>query len=647
MLNITDKYRELATAGGRQPFCVIRAGEKTFLDDSIKSFQLQEVIFPDELTFGAACSRRFHFELETAENIPLSAEIRPYIGFGEYSEEAELCPLGVFYISKRYRRRSHYSVTCYDRMYRLEDDYESELSFPADSNDVLNEICERYGLEFDGSFGSYTCGKCPSDETVRNVLGYLAGLEGANALFDRYGRLCFRKLTDSGFFITRKNYVSLDLKQDPMTVEKIEIDDGDSVFEKGEGTKLGTYRFYDPFASERTALLIYNMMSGFTYYGLELDMQGLPFLEAGDIVTVQNDGDDGIFTAVIGELNFTYDGNFHLDLSSKSKNPVQDSQDKKAQEEILKQAEKSLSTVYYNYRSERDVVVGGQLTSVAVIDMEALRDTSAVLAAQLVAKPQSDCLLTLSYTVEDKETPPVVTAALKKGEDFPICLHNFLSSIPSGYITVRIYAKAQGGTVLFGKGGIIATVSGQYLAENAMTRSPNRTIYQGFAPLIRKVREKMETSWTEQPFTKTQIPVDPKPSERFSFSREKKHFHIGWSEFGYAPVGPQRAETYSKDNVMYVRAIFFNPLFTQDAAALPPAFTVRAVFTDSHEDHAVTAAEWDNNILLTLTVEGMFVGASEVHLLYDSAKGDITDGFSGVKIQDFDIIAEEAEEDMI
>lgn len=647
MLNTTDKFRELATAGGRQPFCVIRAGEKTFLDDSIKSFQFQEVIFPEELTFGAACSGRFHFELETAENIPLSAEIRPYIGFGEYSEDAELCPLGVFCISKRYRRRNSYSVTCYDRMYRLEDKYKSELAFPTTSDKLLEEICEKYGLEFQGDAGINSCEKMPADESVRNILGYLAGLEGACAVFDRYGRLCFRKMTDSGFRITRSNYASLDLKQDPMTVEKIEIDNGgDEVIEEGEGTKLGTYRIYDPFASQHTAKKLYTMYGGFTYYGLELDMQGLPFLEAGDIITVQNDCDDGLFTAVIGELNFTYNGSFWLTLSSKSKNPVQDSEDAETQEQQLQQMAKSLSTVYYNYRSDRDVTVGENLTSVAQVDLEVLEETSAVLAAQLVAEPKSDCLLTLSYTVEDLETPPEITASLKEGEHFPICLHNFFSAIPAGYITVRIYAKAQGGTVLFRKGKIVATVSGQHLAENALNRSPNRTIYQSFAPFVIQAPN-FKFPMQEHLLPSTQIPMGITLKESITVQMNGCGFNFGISDSLIVPKSVQKAEIYSQDNVMYARLTFFNPISTQDAALLAPAFKILAIFTEEQEEHGVTDVVWDGNTEMVLTVDGMFVGASQIRVLYESAKGDMTDGFSGEKLDDFDITAEAGKENIV
>lgn len=635
MVEISEKYKELATAGGRLPFCVIKAGDKTFFDDSIKSFQFQDVVFSEELTFGTACSNRFHFELNTTENIPLSAEIRPYIGFGEYSEEAELCPLGVFYISKRYRRRSSFSITCYDRMYRLEDEYRSELNFPADSKEILREICEKYSLEFEGEAESYTCPMPQSGETVRNILGYLAGLDGANAVFDRRGKLCFRQMKDEGFTVTRSSYTDLDIKLDPITVEKIVVKNDEQAIVKGDGSKLGTYEIYNPFASERTASIIFNTFVGFSYYGLELDMQGLPFLEAGDIITVQNDGDDGLFNAVIGELDFTYDGSFWCRLVSRSKNPVQDSADRKAEEEIVQQVSQELRTVYYNYRSERDLVLGNTLTSLASIDIEVLQETSVTVAAQLQTRSLSDCTLTLTYTVEDKDTPPELQATMKAGEAHPLCLHNFLQSVRAGYVTIRIYGKVSGGTVMFPKGGIIMTVSGQYLAESAINRSPNRTIYQGFSDLHGGKQPVRNIAFQDTVYENVQAPLQRTPAERVLFYRKPKEYSIRISDNGYAPKGVQEAVIYSDDNVLYAKLTFFNPPKTSDASALAGAFKVVAVFSDGEQDYGISEVQWDGNTIMTLTIIGTFVGTDEVYIDYDEAKGDLADGFSGKKTASF------------
>ena len=641
MLNISDKFRELATAGGREPFCVIKAGDKLFFDDSIKSFELQEVIFPEELTFGTACSARFQFRLYTEENIPLSAEIRPYIGFGEYSEEAELCPLGVFYISRRYRRLRDYSVTCYDRMYRLEDKYDSKLDFPAAASQLLQEICTEYGLEFTGECGDSSCEKMPVNETVRNVLGYLAGLDGCCARFDRYGRLCFRKISDSGCRITRDNYTSMDLKQDPMEVEKIVVSNDEESFERGKGSKLNTYEVYNPFASEKTALKLYNEFGGFYYYGLELDMQGLPYLEAGDIITVQNDTDDGVFTAVIGELDFLYDGSFWAALSSRSKNPVEDSEDMAGQEEQLKQLESSLHTVYYNYRSEKALNVGTILTTLATLNIQVLEDTSAIVAAQLVARAQSDCTLTLTLTQEDKEIPPPVIVTLKAGEIFPVCLHNFLQTLGIGYTTVTVMGTVRGGTVTFEAGDIVMTLYGQGLAAVSLNRSPNRTIYESFAPFTLDQLDRFSVQLQEHGACAVQIPKSALPQESFSLTLQRAQpFSIGITDIGFAPEKIHHAHIYGLDNVVYGELVFCNPVYTEDPEALAGAFTIRVdYFEEEQEEYVVSEVQWDGNTMLTLTSDTMFVGAKRVTVLYNAEKGNLTWGLTGNITESFEIDA--------
>ena len=639
MLNISDRYRELAEAAGREPFCVIKAGDKVFLDDSIKSFELQEVIFPEELTFGTACSNRYQFQLYTTENIPLSAEIRPYIGFGEYSEEAELCPLGVYCISRRYRRGNHYSVTCYDRMYRLENSYKSQLPFPAAAKELLEEICQEYSLEFTGECGDSICRKPPVNETVRDVLGYLAGLQGCCAKFDRYGRLCFRKISDSGCRITRDSYTSMDMKQDPMEVKKIAVSNGEDTFEKGEGSRLDTYEVYNPFADEKTANLLYREFGGFCYYGLELDMQGLPYLEAGDIITVQNDTDDGLFTAVIGELDFVYDGSFWAALSSRSKNPVEESEDMPGQEEELKQLGESLQLIYYSYFSDKAVNLSGRPTPLAEIDTEVLSDTSAAVNAQLMARAVDDCTMTLILTVEDKETPPPIKVTLKAGQLFPVCIHNFLSSLPAGYATVRIIGSTDGGTVSFGAGDILMTVSGQNLAAVSLNRSPNRTIYEDFPAIRLEDGQLFSTLFQEQAHTAMQIPVPVSAADSLGLALSGNgQLVMGFTDNVYAPEDVHHIRIYSYDNVVYGEIVFNNPVYSEDFEALAPAFAFR-VFFDEEDTVKYGAADvqWDGNRVLTISSKTKFVGTARVNVLYDASEGDLVCRLNGNKTGSFNI----------
>ena len=641
MLNISEQYRMLAEAAGREPFCVIKAEDKVFFDDTIKSFELQEVIFPEELTFGTACSNRFQFRLYTTENIPLSAEIRPYIGFGEYSEEAELCPLGVFYISKRYRRGNNYSVTCYDRMYRLENIYSSKLTFPATAAELLEEICEEYSLEFTGECGESTCAKAPVNETVRNVLGYLAGLEGGCAGFDRFGRLRFRKMTDSGRRITRDNYTSMDLKQDPMEVKKIRVSNDEETFEKGSGSRLDTYEVYNPFAAENTVNLLYSRFGGFFYYGLELDMQGLPYLEAGDIITVQNDTDDGVFPAVIGELDFVYDGSFWATLSSRSKNPVDESEDMPGQEEEMKLLSDTMQLVYYSYFSDKAVELSDTYTTLAQVDTQVLSDTSAEVNAQLMARALEDCIMTLVLTAEDREVPPHIRVTLKAGELFPVCIYNFIQSLPAGYSAVKISGSTDGGRVAFGKGDILMTVSGQHLAAIAVDRSPNRTRYENVPALVLEDLQPFDFMFQERTYGSTQTPVKALASDRAGVELvQLGELHFGFGDEGYAPNVVHHVRIYSDNNVVYGEIVFCNPVSSEDVSALVSAFAIRVWFDETQTDYEVSNVRWDGNAVLTLTSKNRFVGTERVSVKYDASVGDLVCSLNGSKIESFDVAAE-------
>lgn len=646
MLNVGESFKKAAEAAGREPFCVIKAGDKTFLDDSIKSFELQEVIFPDELTFGSACSARFHFELNTNENIPLSACIKPYIGFGEYSENSELCPLGTFYISKRYRRFENYSVTCYDRMYTLEDKFASDLTFPVSSEKILAEICNSFGLEFSGSCPDFFCSEPPYADSVRNVLGYLAGLDGRCAVFDRYGKLTFREIKDSGFKILRDNYVSLDLKQDPMTVSKIRVSNGNDVFEEGEGSRLDTYEIYDPFAGERTAKEIYEKFKDLNYYGLELDMQGLPFLEAGDIITVQNDTDDGIFKAVIGELDFTYDGSFWCKLYSRSKNPADNSEENESIDEQIGTMSEILKTIYYSVKNDGDIYIASYDAPLAEIDLEATDETSLVLHATMEAKAESDCVLTLTCTAEDKPYTPSIRVNLKAGEYFPICLHNFFPALTAGVYTVKVMGNSEGGRVFFPKEKILVTVSGQNLAANSLNRSPHRTLYVESGAIELERREYLAL-FTESVQTGL---CDRKFDFEDSFARlplgtEKYRINIGAfeEETVFIPI-PQSAEIYSLDDIMYVNIYFYNPIIPPESGLDTQAFTVTAIFfDDTEETHTVSEAKWDGNTLVELTLNGKFVGAQTVFVNYNSDLSGIYSQHYGDFIPSFTIEAQQLE----
>ena len=524
MVPVSDNFKALALAAGRRVSCRIEAGDVTFDDSEILSFRFQDVANAEELAFGETAANRFHFELVTDRFIPLSAVIKPYVSFDDGGEE---CPLGVFYIAKRYRRRNRYSITCYDRMYRLDGEYETELSYPATVSDILDEICQKQEIEAEVSLSAYTALEPPAaGTTVREVIGYIAGLEGAAAKFDRQGRLIFKTLEDCGLRLTRDNYKSLSLTQDACEIRQITMNGDDESYSEGEGTRLTTYIQYNPFANQRAVTVLYNRMKDFSYHGMEIEMQGLPFLEAGDRVEVQNDSDNGVFMGIISEIDYEYDGGLWATLYSKSKNPIDDYEAPETAEEELAEAAEDLSVVYYPYQSTEEVTAGTTPTFLFEIETEANKTTSALFFAQLQLVANSDCTLTLTVYCNDSALEPSYQITLSEGELHPVCLHRFLQRIAAGYTGVKLYASTDGGTVTFPAGGIAATVCGQCFEANVVNRSPNRVITEVVGVVGRSVNRLAlfgETvSWSLQepvPLDRSdKISVARTVGRRFAFS---------------------------------------------------------------------------------------------------------------------------------
>ena len=473
MVAVSDNFKSLALAAGREVSCRIEAGDMTFDDSEILSFRFQDVANAEELAFGETAANRFHFELVTDRFIPLSAVIRPYVSFGGGEE----CPLGVFYIARRYRRRNRYSITCYDRMYRLDSRYETELSYPASTTEILSEICQKYEIEADVDLSAYTAVEPPAaGTTVREVIGYIAGLEGASAKFDRDGRLIFKTLEDCGLRLTRDNYKSLSLTQDACEIRQITMNTDTESYSEGEGTRLTAYIQYNPFADRRAVTVLYNRMKDFSYHGMEIEMQGLPFLEAGDCIEVQNDADNGVFMGIISEIDYEYDGGLWATLYSKSKNPIDDYDSPQTAEEELAAAQEDMSVVYYPYQSTEEVTAGTTPAFLFEIETEARKTTSALFFAQLQLTSNADCTLTLTVYCNDSPLLPSYRITLREGELHPVCLHRFLQRIAAGYTSVKLYASTDSGTVTFPQGGIAATVCGQCFEANVVSRSPNRVI---------------------------------------------------------------------------------------------------------------------------------------------------------------------------
>ena len=619
MVKVSEGYKALAGANGREISCTIIAGDYVFTDRDILSFQFDDVVHEEDMELGTTCSNRFHFELATDIIIPLDVMVKPYIRF-EGSDEQ--CPLGEFYISRRYRRRKRYTITCYDRMYRLGETYKTKLVFPQKMQAVLEDLCENLGIEADFRSRSFVCNQPPLGCTYRDMIGYIAGANGGCAKFDRYGVLTLKKHQNCGEIIRRDNYTDLLIKAEEFAVKQVELVWEDKVYSAGEGTSLSTYRQENPFATELMAQRIYADYAGFSYYGAEVTMQGLPYLEAGDSVYLQNDSDSSLFNIIISEIVYTYDGTLTAFLSSFSKNTVSEPE-LSDEGELL---EKKLKLYCLSARNDEEKVMqSGIATTLLSLDFKAISETSLVFGGEIVVKPREDCLLTLRLYFNDSEVFPRAITQLKANEYATVTLHNFLETVGYGVNNLVLAAEISSGSCLMEKEQGIISVWGQLLSGEGL-KNPNRT-FAFEMPYFAVSRDKLHIAFDEEP---TEIHVDvireniSQAFEQWAVLGEKIGFGFSCA-FGDIP--------YARAVSGGVEIVFGNPV--DFGRTERTAFVIGIPKTGGFDYYYPQSAYQSDLNVVFLAFENISLASGNCSVSYDNSAGMLKNSISGQFIPAF------------
>ena len=361
MVEVSDKFRQLATDNGRHVYCRIEAGDEVFLDDRLINFTFDDVTHPDWFTVGTACANRFHFMARTDAEILSGAVVKPYISF----DNEEWCPLGTFYVSRRYVRGNTLSVTAYDRMYTLDVPFSTELSLPCTSAALLEELCAANGLELPDSGYPYKITAFPQDCTVRDVIGFIAGLNRACAKFDRSGRLLLKKCNENTQHISYLNCMDIrrNMGQSKVSCLIAQTDSGELV--SGEGAQTDTVEMYNPFMTQSILDDMYSMFKPFAFYGADIEMQGLPYLESGESIDLL----DGklLYRIVISEMELHYDGGLTGVIYSRNRTVA----DSPVYTDDLEAALKRVSAAAYRLSNDEQLAVSAEPLTVAEFAFDA------------------------------------------------------------------------------------------------------------------------------------------------------------------------------------------------------------------------------------------------------------------------------------
>lgn len=268
--------------------------------ETLNNFKFQNIINPNnEITIGNTCASGVTFSIYMPAVSLENKEITIFEGV-KVGTEIKYIQLGIFTVTKQTSDGEYTSYEAYDRMYKADMPYFSDMTFPSTDKAILNEICGKLGISLATNIATtHTINDKPQGYTYREMIGYMAMLQGCNAVINADGNLELRWYTDSGYTLDGHKYyqqgVTFTTSKD-FTIQKLTCNNTKSGSTKQSEITVGDgatgLTFANPFMTQVILDEVYKKIGGFTFRPITVKFVGDYRLEVGDIITVNKGGVD-------------------------------------------------------------------------------------------------------------------------------------------------------------------------------------------------------------------------------------------------------------------------------------------------------------------------------------------------------------------
>lgn len=316
---VTDAFNAACSAPGREITSKVNFNGTTDLPAS----EIQVIVVTEQfgssdgVTIGAAFSSSCKVTFYKQDNLPLNgAYFIPSVGI-MVGGEAQYVQKGKYYIPSDGVEDSGklwVTVTGYDRMAGLTEDYMPTITFPATPAQVLADVCKQAGVTPPAVTMPSIQIAAPYTGTLRQQLGWLAGLIGCNAKFDATGNLVFCWYADGGLTIDRDTQYmdGLTLTTDAaFTIHSLLTGTDSNPISVGAGKGITAI---NPYMTAEVAETVFAKIDGKTMRPCTVKWRGNPAVEAGDIVSVIGGSGENL-TAYVMELKTQIKGGMSADLT--------------------------------------------------------------------------------------------------------------------------------------------------------------------------------------------------------------------------------------------------------------------------------------------------------------------------------------------
>lgn len=318
--------------------CKINDGTTSheYSDDSIYSIKLTSSFSNSAFSFGNTICKHIEIEFRNVDDVYFNDErFYVYIGisYGAYTL------LGEFFISDVIKDDNKIKIEAYDAMYKLEKTY--GLVYPDRTlkpKELLQDILSEAQLVLEdksiidsiflSEYGDLSIPGFTSEKTIRQVLGCLVGIFGANAMITRNGNLrIFTYNTSPVIAFDTNNYFKFEWDGYEHKVSEIDWQNGNETITFGSTTNdtlrmvmdnyLVSSSMFDSLTDKalwEKAILERGTKS--QYVGYSMEWQGCPCLDIGDVV--KHTDKKGVERLIpILDYTLTYKGGLKCSMSAK------------------------------------------------------------------------------------------------------------------------------------------------------------------------------------------------------------------------------------------------------------------------------------------------------------------------------------------
>lgn len=375
MINISSELKTLLK-NSKKALIKIKCGNLIFgVDDetdsqksvnknNIVSFEAKIGISNNDYPLGTSCSNCITVGLWDVpkEFVLRGQKTEAFVGY-IHDGYIEWISLGVFYPEKPVRRDRITSFTAYDKMYELSFPYAAGISGQQTPYAVLQDMARIGGFELDssvedvladtfvtvgdseveyiswGTFNVSLLSGTDKDENGNTVnsaynindgIGYIAGFVGANAQFDRYGKLRLFRFNQAygedgePFTVTENQANNIIVSEEDHVINFIYCNTGADEFCTPEntvtsvttGVKINNPLFTSQEELDKVFAIISNEGKPFSYRPIQMRCLACnPAIEPCDILRFK-DRLGNTYAMPAFDLTYTYDGSMICDLKA-------------------------------------------------------------------------------------------------------------------------------------------------------------------------------------------------------------------------------------------------------------------------------------------------------------------------------------------